>query len=98
MLTLGYFCKRKVMTFFVCFLSWNMESEDAVEVFARSVEARNLIYKTYVGDGDSKAYSIVRDSMPYGLLTYIVKEECKSHINKTMGAGLRSIGKNYIKV
>ena len=40
-----------------------MESEGVIEMFARSVEFRNLIYKTYVGDGDSKAYSAVRDSM-----------------------------------
>ena len=59
-----------------------MESEGAVEIFARSVETRNLIYKTYVGDGDSKAYSSVRDSIPYGPLIYIVKEECKSHNQK----------------
>ena len=31
-----------------------MEPEGTVEIFARSVEASNLIYKTYVGDGDSK--------------------------------------------
>ena len=47
-----------------------MESEGAVEIFARSVEARNLIYKTYVGDGDSKTYSAVRDSMPDGPLKF----------------------------
>ena len=59
-----------------------MESEGAVEIFARSVETKNLIYKTYVGDGDSKAYSAVRDSIPYGPLIYVVKEECKSHNQK----------------
>ena len=47
-----------------------MESESVVEIFARSVEARNLIYKTYVGDGDSKKYSAVRDSMPDGPLKF----------------------------
>ena len=67
----------------------------AVEIFARSAKARNHIYKTYVGDGDSKSYSVVRDSMPYGPLIYIVKEECKSHVTKRMGTGLRSIVKNY---
>ena len=46
-----------------------MESEGAIEIFARSVEVRNLIYKTYIEDGDSKVYSAVRDSMPYGPLT-----------------------------
>ena len=72
-----------------------MESEGDVEIFARSVEARNLLYKTYVGDGDSKARSAVTDSMPYGPLIYIVKEECESQITKRMGTGLRSIVKNY---
>ena len=51
-----------------------MESEGAVEIFARSDEAKNLIYKTYVGDGDSKADSGVRDNIPYGALIYIVKK------------------------
>ena len=68
-----------------------MESEGAVEIFARSVEARNLIYKKYVGDGDSKVYSAVRYSMPYGPLIYIVKEECKSHITKRMGTFQRHL-------
>ena len=71
-----------------------MESEGVIEMFARSVEFRNLIYKTYVGDGDSKAYSAVRDSMPYGPLIYIVKEKCEAHVTKRMRTGLRSIVKN----
>ena len=41
-----------------------MEFEGAVKIVARSGEARNLIYETYVGDGDSKAYSAVRERMP----------------------------------
>ena len=90
MLTLSYFCNKKVMTFFVCFLS-----EGAVEIFARSVKARNLIYIIYVGAGDSKAYSTVRGSVPYEPLIYIVKEECNSHRTKRMGTGLRSIVKIY---
>ena len=72
-----------------------MESEGTVEIFAKSVETRNLIYKTYVGDRDSKAYSAFRDSMPYGPLIYIVKEEYKSQVIKRMGTGLRSIVKSY---
>ena len=43
-----------------------MESESAVEILARSGEARSLIYETYVKDGDSKAYSAVKDITPYG--------------------------------
>ena len=72
-----------------------MEFEVAVEIFVRSAQARNLIYKSYVEDGDSKRYSAVRDSMPWGPLIYIVTEEYKSHITKRMGTGLRSIVKNY---
>ena len=45
-----------------------MESEGAVEIFARSVEASNLIYKTYVGDGDSKAYSAVSKHLRWSTL------------------------------
>ena len=65
-----------------------MESEGAAEIFARSVGARNLICKTYVRDGDSKTYFAVRDSMPYGPLICIVKEECKLLITKRMGTSL----------
>ena len=31
-----------------------MEFKGAVEIFSRSVEARNLIYKSNVGDGSTK--------------------------------------------
>ena len=47
------------------------------------------------GDGDSKAYSSVKNSMPYGPLVYINKEECRVHITKRMGTELRTIVKNY---
>ena len=46
--------------------------------FQRSENNRNLIYGTYIGDGDSKAYSSVKNSMPYGPLVYINKEECRA--------------------
>ena len=72
-----------------------MKSEGAVEIFAWSAEARILIYKTYVRDGDCKVYSVVRDSIPCKPLIYIVKEEFKSHITKRMGTGRRGIVKNY---
>ena len=34
-------------------------------------------------------------SIPYGPLVYINKEECRAHITKRMGTGLRTIVKNY---
>ena len=72
-----------------------MESNGVMALFQRSENNRNLIYGTYIGDGDSKAYSSVKNSMPYGPLVYINKEECRAHILKRMGTGLRTIVKNY---
>ena len=45
-----------------------MESDGAIALFECSVQYRKLIYKTYISDGDTKAYSAVRNSMPYGPL------------------------------
>ena len=73
-----------------------MESDGAMALFQRSENNRNLIY--YIEDGDSKAYSSVKNSMPYGPIVYINKEECWPHITKRMGTGLRMIVKNYTKV
>ena len=72
-----------------------MKSDGAMALFQRSKNNRNLIYGTYIGDGDSKAYISVKNSMPYGPPVYINKEECQAHIAKRMSTGLRSIVKNY---
>ncbi|CAN7988890.1 unnamed protein product, partial [Ixodes hexagonus] len=40
--------------------SGGMESAGAVKIFGRSVEKHQLMYTTYIGDGDSKAYISVR--------------------------------------
>ena len=68
-----------------------MESDGAMALFQRSENNRNLIY--YIEDGDSKAYSSVKNSMPYGSLVYINKEECRAHIAKRIGTRLRTIVK-----
>ena len=72
-----------------------METDGVISFFERSIENRNLIYKTYIGDGDSKANSTAQKSMPYGPLVFIKKEECKAHITKRMGTGLRTIVRNF---
>ena len=72
-----------------------MESDGAITLFQRLENNRNLIYGTYIGDGDSKAYSSVKNCMSYGLLVYINKEECWAHITKRMGTGLETIVENY---
>ena len=71
-----------------------MESDGAVALFNWSVEKLGLIYKQYVGDGDSKSYSTVCASYPYRPTEFIEKEECISHVtqhNVTMGTQLRQI-------
>ena len=55
-----------------------MEPEGALALFQRSVEKLNLIYKTYVGDGDSASFSRVSNEYPYGPNESIQKEECIS--------------------
>ena len=72
-----------------------MEPDGAVALFERSIEEQKLLYKTCIGDGDSKAYSAVVNSLPYGGDVFINKEECRAHITKRMGTGLRTLVKNY---
>ena len=59
-----------------------MASDGAIALFERSVQYRKLVYKSHIGDSNSKAYSAVHNNMPYGPLVYITKEECSAHIIK----------------
>ena len=68
-----------------------MEADGALALFRRTVEKLNLVYKIYVGDGDSKSYATVSKAIPYDTLVYMDKEECIAHITKRMGTGLREI-------
>ena len=67
-----------------------MESEAAVILWKRSVADRGLLYTTYIGDGDSKAFNAVVDADPYDGVV-IEKEECIGHVQKRIGAGLREL-------
>ena len=68
-----------------------MEAAGALALFERSEEKLGLKYTTFIGDGDSSAYTTVSNAQPYGPLNPINKEECVSHITKRMGTGLRDI-------
>ena len=68
-----------------------MDSDGAVALFNRSVEKLGLIYEQYIGDEDSKPYSMVCTSYPYGPTEFIEKEECISHVTKRMSTQLREI-------
>ena len=63
--------------------SEEMEAVAAAEIFARSIEKRQLKYTTFVGDGDSSSFGRVRDAMEkkYGRDYVVQKEECVGHVN-----------------
>lgn len=68
-----------------------MEGSGAVKIFNRSVEKNDLIYKYYLGDGDSSSYGNVVASKPYE--AYGIepeKLECVGHIQKRIGTRLRN--------
>ena len=67
--------------------SGGMEAEAGVNMFLRSIETRNLMYTTFVGDGDSLCFSKVRDACAarYGEAYPVIKEECTGHVQKKNG-------------
>jgi len=72
----------------------NMEVSAIKEMFQRSEEKYGVKYKYYVGDGDSKTYTGVIQSKPYGDDFIIHKKECVGHVQKRMGKRLRDVVKN----
>lgn len=64
-------------------------------MFQRPVK-NGVRYRNYIGDGDSKAYSGLVNSKPYGDDFSIVKKECVGHVQKRMGIRLREIVKNTV--
>lgn len=72
----------------------NMEVESIKTMFQSSVN-NGVRYRNYIGDGDSKAYSGLVNSKPYGDDFSIVKE-CVGHVQKRMGTRLRDIVKKTV--
>lgn len=72
----------------------NMEVSAMTEMFRRSEKNYGVKYKYYIGDGDSKTYTGVIQSQPYGKDFIIHKKECIGHVQKRMGKRLRDVVKN----
>ena len=72
--------------------SGKMEKDGSVEIFLRSTETRRLRYTTFVGDGDSSSFGAVANAVnrKYGDKYPVEKEDCIGHIQKRLGAALRS--------
>ena len=68
----------------------SMEATGLVESFQASVPDRKLRYINFLGDGDSKAFIDVKNSVPYEGKE-INKLECVGHIQKRVGARLRKL-------
>ena len=77
--------------------SGNMEVDAVKLMFERSVE-NQVKYRNYIGDGDSKTYSAVVASKPYGENFIINKKECVGHVQKRMGTRLRELVEKTVEV
>lgn len=73
--------------------SGKMEVDSVIEMFQRSLEKFGVMYKNYIGDGDSKTYSGILKAAPYDNQE-VVKKECIGHIQKRMGKRLRDCVNN----
>lgn len=70
--------------------SGQMEVEEGLILFERSLERRNLRYTTVLCDGDSRTYNAIRDAKVYGFID-VEKEDCTYHVQKRMGTALRNL-------
>ena len=70
--------------------SGGMEVEGAKRIWNRSIEKHNLRYTKFYGDGDSKAYDVVKETYQS---TMVEKLECVGHVQKRVGTRLRSLKK-----
>ena len=78
--------------------SQSMEGSAAVEIWKRSVERHNLVYSTYVGDGDSSSFKNLVNSDPYGGVESIRKEECLGHVQKRLKKHLKKKSIQFSKL
>lgn len=76
--------------------SGKMEVASVIEMFQRSLEKFGVMYKNYIGDGDSKTYSGILKAAPYGDQE-VVKKECIGHVQKRMGTRLRDCVKKNVQ-
>ncbi|GFV36174.1 uncharacterized protein TNCV_233641 [Trichonephila clavipes] len=68
-----------------------METVGMVRIFQRLLNHRSVRYTSYIGDGDSKTFSSITVSNPYGEDITVSKIECIGHVQKRMGTRLRKL-------
>ncbi|GFT90733.1 uncharacterized protein TNCV_3010921 [Trichonephila clavipes] len=62
-----------------------------IRIFQRSISHRSVRYTSYIGDGDSKTFSSITASNPYGEDIPVSKIECVGHVKKRIGTRLRKL-------
>ncbi|XP_032681250.1 uncharacterized protein LOC116848839 [Odontomachus brunneus] len=67
-----------------------MEVNAVKEMFLRSMDKYQVKYKRYVGDGDSKTFKSISETMIYGENFIVETKEYVEHVKKRMGARLRN--------
>ena len=72
-----------------------MEVNGAKRIFSRSIEKHGLRYTQYLGDGDSKSFSSVKNIYSNA---EVEKLECVGHIQKRVGNRLRELEKKTLKI
>ena len=72
----------------------SMEAGGVMNIYKRSVATKFLRYTKYLGDGDSKAFQDVVAANVYPNNS-IEKDECIGHVQKRVGARLRTLKVNY---
>ena len=65
-----------------------------MNIYKRSVATKCLLYTKYLGDGNSKAFQDVVAANIYPG-NVIEKDECIGHVQKRVGARLRTYKMNY---
>lgn len=72
-----------------------MEQEAMVEGFRSSLEMHGLIYKYYIGDGDSSCISGIKERVQYGRLVH--KIECANHLTRNFSQKVHALVKEAKK-
>lgn len=71
--------------------SQSMESTGTIEIYKRSTEEKLVRYLPFIGDGDSSAFTRVKELKPYGPDVPLAKDECHVHVVRRMGRALRKL-------
>jgi hypothetical protein len=74
-----------------------IEADTAVEGFLSSLKLYGVIYKKFIGDGDSSVYAKILKANPYGKEIIVNKIECRNHLLRNLRTKLNNVITNKTK-